>query len=111
MDSACSICSARRQLEIHHIEPRRMGGSRRPEIEAEENKIVLCRTCHSQITEQRWRLERTLDRLTITDVTSGHPVARRRFDPDFRPSAYFLELQHLVSGLEQLLRGIPYLTD
>ncbi|GAG40906.1 unnamed protein product, partial [marine sediment metagenome] len=41
-DSRCEICGASRNLEVHHIEPRRMGGSRRPEIEAPSNKAVLC---------------------------------------------------------------------
>ena len=42
-DSSCEICGTSRQLEVHHIEPRRMGGSRRPEIEAPSNKAILCR--------------------------------------------------------------------
>ena len=56
-DSRCENCGTTRNAEVHHIEPRRMGGSRRPEIEAPSNKAVLCRSCHTQITEQRWRLD------------------------------------------------------
>lgn len=110
-DSRCAICGAVRQLEVHHIEPRRMGGSRRPEIEADANKVVLCHTCHAQITEQRWHLARTPDELTVTDVATGTVVARRRFQQGFSPSGYFQELQSLEQGFDQLLRGIPYLAD
>ncbi|GAG00479.1 unnamed protein product, partial [marine sediment metagenome] len=80
-DSTCEICAASRNLEVHHIEPRRMGGSRRPEIEAPSNKTVLCHSCHTQITEQRWHLERTDRQIVVTEVPTGEVVARRLFDP------------------------------
>ncbi len=88
-----------------------MGGSRRPEIEADANKVILCHSCHAHITEQRWHLERTPDRLTVTDVVTGASVARRHFDPGFQPGAYFEELQALEQRLEQLIWAIPYLAD
>ncbi len=110
-DSRCTICGAHGQLEVHHIEPRRMGGSRRPEIEADANKVVLCRTCHAQITEQRWRLTRSAEELSVTDVATGKQVARRRYDPDFSPGAYFRQLQSLEDGFGQLLDGIRFLAD
>jgi hypothetical protein len=107
----CEICSTSRNLETHHIGPRRMGGSRRPEVEAASNKAVLCRSCHTQITEQRWRLERTDHQLLVTDVATGQVVARRLFNPDFRPSEYFHELNILEGRFDALVQGIPYLTD
>jgi len=109
--ATCEICGASRSLEAHHIEPRRMGGSRRPEIEVPSNQAILCRSCHTQITEQRWRLERTDHQLLVTDVATGQVVARRLFDPDFRPSEYFHELNLLEGRLDILVQGIPYLTD
>ncbi len=110
-DSRCAICGALRQLEVHHIEPRRMGGSSRPEIDADANKIILCRTCHQHITEQRWRLHRTADELLVLDVITGEVLSRRRFSPAFEPGAYFHDLQLLEERLQALVRGIPYLTD
>jgi hypothetical protein len=107
----CEICGTSRNLETHHIVPRRMGGSRRPEIEATSNKAVLCHSCHTQITEQRWRLERTDQELLVTDVATGQVVARRLFNSDFRPSEYFHELNLLEGRLDILVQGIPYLTD
>ena len=110
-DSLCEICGTSRNLEVHHIEPRRMGGSRRPEIEAPSNKAILCRTCHTHITEQRWRLDRTDRQLLITEVATGEVVVRRLFDPDFSPSQYFQELNLLEARLDVLIQGVPYLTD
>ncbi|MEE8384314.1 MAG: HNH endonuclease, partial [Dehalococcoidia bacterium] len=110
-DSHCEICVTSRNLEVHHIEPKRMGGSRRPEIEAPSNKATLCRSCHTQITEQRWRLERTDRQLIVTDVPTGEVLARRLFDPDFSAPGYFQELNLLENRLDALVQGIPYLTD
>jgi len=107
----CEICGTSRDLEVHHMEPRRMGGSRRPEIEAPSNKAVLCRSCHTQITEQRWRLERTDHQLVVSEVATGEVVIRRLFDPDFSPSQYFQELNLLEPRLDALVQGIPYLSD
>ncbi len=110
-DSTCEICGTSRNLEVHHIEPRRMGGSGRPEIEVASNKAVLCRSCHTQVTEQRWRLERSESQLTVTEPETGEVVARRLFDPDFKPSEYFQELNLLELRLDALVQGIPYLSD
>ncbi len=110
-DRHCEICGSPRNLEVHHIEPRRMGGSRRPEIEASANKAILCHSCHANITEQRWRLERTDRQLVVAQVTTGEVVVRRLFDPDFSPSQYFQELNLIEAQLEALIQGVPYLTD
>ena len=110
-DSRCEICGASRNLEVHHIEPRRMGGSRRPEIEDPSNKAVLCRSCHTEITEQRWRLERSETELVVTTVPTGDVVLRRLSDPDFDPSRYFQELNLVESQMNAIVQGVPYLTD
>src|SRR5712691_10939841 len=95
VDSHCEICGTPRNLEVHHIEPRRMGGSRRPEIEAESNKAIVCRSCHTNITEQRWHFERTDQHLLVTTVETGEVVVRRLFDCSFNPAQYFQELNVL----------------
>ncbi len=110
-ESVCEICGTSRQLEVHHIEPRRMGGSRRPEIEAPSNKSVLCRPCHTNITEQRWHLERTDGQLLVTEVATGEVMARRLFDREFSAPQYFQELNLLETQLGALIQGVPYLTD
>jgi len=88
-----------------------MGGSRRPEIEDASNKAVLCRSCHIEITEQRWRLERSDTELMVTAVPTGEVVLRRLSDPDFDASQYFQELNLVESQMNAIVRGVPYLTD
>lgn len=109
--SLCEICSASRQLEVHHLVPKRMGGSSRPEIEADANKVILCRSCHAKITEQRWRIERDETELSVRDVASETRVMRRLYDRDFSASTYFDQLNLLEPQLGLLLQGIPYLSD
>jgi hypothetical protein len=88
-----------------------MGGSSRPEIEAPENKILICRTCHTEITEHRWQLTRTSTELTVVSVFTGEVLVRRRYDPGFDVSAFFQRANLLEADLHALLPGIPYLTD
>jgi hypothetical protein len=88
-----------------------MGGSSRPEIEAPENKIVICRTCHTEITEHRWSLIRTHDELRVTVVATGETLVRRRFDTAFDASTFLHHVTSVEVALESLLQGIPYLTD
>ena len=40
----CMICSSRKKIEAHHIDPKRKGGSDNPE----ENGILLCHKCHTR---------------------------------------------------------------
>ncbi len=110
-DASCEICGTSRNLEVHHIDPRRMGGSRRPEIESPANKAILCRRCHTEITEQRWHLERTDRQLLVTEVPTDAVVARRLFDPSFSSPEYFQELNLLETQINALVQGVPYLTD
>ena len=111
MDDACNICGSIHQLEVHHIVSRGMGGSSRPEIEAPENKILICRSCHTEITEHRWHLTRTSTELTVVSVTTGEILVKRHYDSSFDPSAFFQRVNVLEADLEALLPGIPYLTD
>jgi 5-methylcytosine-specific restriction endonuclease McrA len=40
----CTACGATRDLEVHHIVPRRLGGPDEP-----ANLITLCAACHSRL--------------------------------------------------------------
>ena len=108
---SCSVCGSIHQLEVHHIVSRGMGGSSRPEIEAPENKILICRNCHTEITEHRWDLSRSPSELVVTAVTTGETVARRHYDPSFDASDFMHGVNVLETSLEALLPGIRYLTD
>ncbi len=89
MNQQCEICSSAKQLDVHHIEPRGMGGSSRPEIEAPSNKITVCRSCHTEITEYRWNLVRTDRQLTVTRTETSEVLFRRFYDPTLDPSSFF----------------------
>ncbi|MEZ4504712.1 MAG: HNH endonuclease [Thermomicrobiales bacterium] len=52
----CTICGSREQLEVHHIVPRRLGGSNDP-----ENLVTVCAACH-----------RRMDRESLERDGSGH---------------------------------------
>src|SRR5687767_7125245 len=107
----CQICGAIRQLEVHHIVSRGMGGSSRPEIEEPGNKITICRSCHIEITEHRWKLTRTQRELLVVAVGTGDTVVRRLYEPAFDPSTYFHRLTFLDLEFDAVVQGIPYLTD
>ena len=107
----CQICGGIHRLEVHHIVSRRMGGSSRPEIEADSNKITICRSCHLEITEHRWNLERTESQLVVTSVETGEVIARRLYEATFEASAFFQNLNLVDLQLEAVLPAIPYLTD
>ena len=46
----CEICGSR-AVDIHHIEPRGMGGS--SERDTPENLMALCRECHSYFGDKK----------------------------------------------------------
>jgi hypothetical protein len=108
---SCSVCGAIHHLDVHHIVSRGMGGSNRPEIEDASNKITICRSCHTEITEHHWNLERTESQLVVTKVETGEVLARRLYEPGFEASAFFQNLNLVDLQLEAVLPAIPYLTD
>jgi hypothetical protein len=107
----CEICGDTRSLDQHHIHPRGMGGSKDPIVEAPENKITLCRTCHRNIHDHRWELQRSEEELTVVDPESGELVMRRLFNRDFDAPAFFHQLALSEGCLERLIHDVPYLTD
>ena len=45
----CQLCGDRRNLEVHHIEPRARGGG-----DGESNLVTLCRACHDVMHGVHW---------------------------------------------------------
>jgi hypothetical protein len=41
----CEICECAEAVDVHHIDPRGMGGN--PDADVEGNLIGLCRGCHT----------------------------------------------------------------
>lgn len=48
----CEKCG-RIAVDVHHRKPRRMGGSRDPEINSPANLVLLCRDCHNWVESNR----------------------------------------------------------
>lgn len=46
----CEVCSSR-AVDIHHIEARRMGGSKK--ADTIENLMALCRSCHVEYGDKK----------------------------------------------------------
>lgn len=40
-------------MQVHHIRPRRMGGSRDPRLGSAENGLLLCVGCHAWVESHR----------------------------------------------------------
>ena len=110
-DSACGICGVIRGLDQHHVIPRRMGGTRDPDIHDESNLMTLCRSCHRNIHEGRWELIRSDDRIRVVDKDSGEEVARRFRNPGVEIPPLFEILNLAQDSLSQLHAFLPYLTD
>src|SRR5450756_2764783 len=88
-----------------------MGGSKDPAVLSEENLISLCRSCHRNIHEGGWSLERSDDGLRVVDSRTGSEVMRRLHHADFDASAFLALMGRLESSLSQALDLIPYLDD
>jgi HNH endonuclease len=107
----CQICGRGADIDRHHVIPRGMGGSKNPAVLSEENLISLCRTCHRNIHEGGWSLERSPDGLRVVNSRTGSEVMRRRYDSSFDASAFLALMDRLESSLSQALSVIPYLDD
>ena len=107
----CEICGDTRNLDQHHIEPRGMGGSKDPSVEAPENKSRLCRRCHRNVHEGGWELQRSEDELRVVDRGTGELIMRRLYDKSFDASAFLHQLTRVETSLEQLVKDVPFLTD
>jgi len=111
LDSSCEICGASRHLEVHHVVPRRMGGSKDPAVDAEENLLLLCRNCHGSIHEGGWEMERSPEGIRITDRHTGREIMRRLNTSDFDASSFFQLLNVMDGSLADALTQVPYLDD
>ena len=88
IDFNYEICGDVRNLDRHHVIPKRMGGRKDPAIHDEGNLMTLCRSCHRNLHEGRWGLERTSEGIWVSDQRTGEQVMRRLYDPDVAPSTF-----------------------
>ncbi|MCH8346514.1 MAG: HNH endonuclease, partial [Chloroflexi bacterium] len=108
---SCDVCQKTQELDRHHIVPRRMGGSKDPSVLGEDNLITVCRTCHRNIHEGGWVLERSPNLLRVVDGRSGDVIMRRHHDHDFDPAAFLDLLNRLDASLDQAVHLVRYLDD
>ncbi len=84
----CQYCGSTYMIDPpHHIIPKQMGGTNRPEVHSEDNAITLCRRCHdrahglgseSKLTVEQLRAAKLEDeaRLWEYQVLIGKPPDR-----------------------------------
>ena len=107
---ACEICGAIHGLDQHHLHPKRMGGSRNPDVLDDTNLVTLCRTCHNKIHRGQWELRRSESGIQVID-RNGEQVMRRHYNPQLDPSDLFQLLNLVEDAIARLQEAIPYLTD
>jgi hypothetical protein len=110
-DTPCAICGDSRNMDRHHIRPRGTGGSKDPSVRSDDNLIWLCRSCHRNIHEGRWLLERFSDGLRVIDKETGEQVMRRLYMPGFDAPSFFQALNLAEDSLSSLFGKLAYLSD
>ena len=77
----CEICGTNRGLDRHHGIPRRMGSSEDPDVQSDDNLMILCRKCHQNIHDERWELVRSEDGIRVIDRSTGEVLMHRLNNP------------------------------
>ena len=108
---SCEVCGTDRNLDRHHVIPRRMGGTKNPEIHDEKNLITLCRQCHQNCHEGVWELRRSKEGVFITDKRTGELIMRRLYEPSLDIQALFQRLNAAEESVLFLLAALPFLPD
>ena len=111
MTSGCEICGKVSGLDRHHVIPKRMGGTKNPAIHDDSNLMTLCRQCHRNLHEGRWKLIRDHDGIQVLDARTGHQVMRRLTSPDLDVPSVFQLFNLAEHSLVRLLDALPYLSD
>ncbi len=107
----CEICGVPRNLDRHHVTPKRMGGRKDPAVHDESNLMTLCRSCHRNLHEGRWELIRFRDGISVLDKGTGEQVMRRLYKPDLDTPSIFQNLNVAEDSLAQLFQVMRYLSD
>ncbi|MFC1999213.1 HNH endonuclease [Chloroflexota bacterium] len=107
----CQICGDIRNLDRHHMVPRHAGGRKNPIIHSEDNLIWLCRSCHRNVHEGRWLLDRSPDGLRVIDKETGEQVMRRLQQPELDAPSFFHILNLAEHSLSSLFDRLQYLSD
>ncbi|CAM3288465.1 HNH endonuclease [Stackebrandtia soli] len=76
-DGGCILCSQQRGCQIHHRQPRQMGGTKDPAINSPSNLIVLCGDCHRRVESHRADAEAHGWIVRRPYIPSHEPILRR----------------------------------
>lgn len=101
--TACEICGSTRGLDRHHILHRKMGGSKDPVVHDHANLISSCRSCHRNLHEGPWRLERLSEGIRIVDQRSGEQVMRRLSSAAVEAASLFRGLALIEASFVQVI--------
>ena len=88
-----------------------MGGTKDPAVHDESNLMTLCRSCHRNLHEGRWQLNRSPEGVRVIDINTGEEVMRRFDNPGVDIPALFQILNLAESSLSHLHEALPFLTD
>ena len=107
----CEICGKVQGLDQHHVVSRGMGGRKDPTINAQDNLMTLCRSCHQNIYEGRWMLDRSAAGIRVVDKNSSKQIMRRLNNPNLDVPSLFQVLNVAEHTVSCLLEALPYCTD
>src|SRR2546422_2122693 len=107
----CSICSSPREVDRHHVTPKRMGGSRDKQVHAQSNLLTLCRRCHRNVHEGGWVLTQSETELRVTDKRTGTEVMRRLYRQGFDSGAFLAGFNQIELVLGNGIESIVFLDD
>ena len=107
----CSICSSPREVDRHHVMPKRMGGSRDKQVDAQSNLLTLCRRCHRNVHEGGWVLTQSETELRVTDKRTGTEVMRRLYRQGFDSGAFLAGFNQIELVLGNGIESIVFLDD
>ena len=80
-------------------------------MHANANIMTLCRSCHRNIHEGGWELQRSAAMVRVVDTRTGQEIMRRAQSRGFDPSAFFQALNVVDASLAEALTAIAYLDD
>lgn len=107
----CEICGTDRHLDRHHVIPRHAGGTNNTTIHSETNLITLCRDCHRNLHEGRWKLSRSQDGIRVLDAHTGRQVMRRLYNRDLDIPSLLHSFNNMDRSLSLIFEVLPFLSD
>ena len=107
----CEICGTIRNVDHHHVIPKRMGGSKNPTVQDESNLMTLCRQCHQKLHRDTWTIQRSQEILRVMDTKTGDQVMRRLYDQGLDAPTLLYLLNVAEESMSTVLGSIPYLSD